>query len=218
MPGLSRRLLLGAIAASTIASPVLAAEKLVDVGTVFKFLDVYLKIPPAERSHFVLAFYLTAGGKPVQGVKATLVEGPTRIPLPINAEGRFERLPTLQAFQAHAKVGFDVAAATKFGLQLSVEPVVRPGLDVDAGELARAVSQAQAGTRKAAGLIGFMVPSMERVWLRGADGAEVIFADGRRAPLPKAKGIAVFDPAVQRGARTLHFTRAPTRMEIGPAK
>ncbi len=214
----TRRLMLGAALSLVAALPALAAEKLIEAGQVFKYLDVYLKIPAAERTHFVVAYYLTVGGKPVTGVHVSLISGGVRTPVPIGADGRVLRLPTLRELQTHAQMAFDVAPTTKFGLRLGVEPLVRPALDLDAAYLTFAVAQAQAGVKKAGGLIGFMIPNMERVWLPGAEGAEVVYADGRRARLPVVKGMAVFDPSAWRGARTLHFTRAPTRLDIGPAK
>ena len=67
MTQLSRRGLIAAVAATAVAGPALAAERLVPAGKIFPFLDVYLKIPPAERNRFTLGDRFTSGGKPAAG-------------------------------------------------------------------------------------------------------------------------------------------------------
>lgn len=218
MTQLSRRGLIAAVAASAVAGPAFAAERLVPVGKIFPFLDVYLKIPAAERSRFTMAYRFTAGGKPAAGLKLSIVEGGQRTPLPVGPDGRALRLPTLQQLQSKAQVAVEAAAGQKFGVSLSVEPLVRPAAEMSAPELAMAVTQAASGAKRAAGVMGFAVPKFERVWLFGAQGGQVVYANGAKAALPVVKGAPVFDPAAHRNAKTLLFAKAPARMEIGPAK
>jgi hypothetical protein len=217
MPQVSRRLVLVS-AAAAIAAPVSAAArgKSVPAAKAFPYLDAYLKLPPAQRSRFTLAYYLTVAGKPATGVQAWIVEGARRTPIPIGAEGRVLRLPTLGELGA-GTILLDTSPDTKFGLQLEMEPLVRLATDFDAPSLVASIAQADAGVRKAAGLLGFAAPKLIRVYFKGGEGGEAVFADGRRVRLGMLKGMAYFDADSQHGARTIHFARAPTRMAIGPA-
>jgi hypothetical protein len=214
---LSRRALVAA-AAVLLSSPAMAAEtKLVPAAKVFPFLESYLKLPAAERSRFTLAYRLTSGGKPVPGLKVWVVEANARTPLPIAADGRVGRLPTLAQLKS-ATLEFEAPQSQKFAIDLSVEPLVGPAAELDAGELAAAVAQASIGSKKAAGLIGFAVPRMECVKFVGVSGGVAVYADGRTAPLPTMAGAPVYAPSAWKGVKAVRFSTAPTRMMIGPSK
>ncbi|MFT4252113.1 MAG: hypothetical protein QM608_06495, partial [Caulobacter sp.] len=69
-------------------------SKIAPADKVFSYLESFLKVPAQDRSRTRVVYGLTRDGKPAAGLKATLVEASgARTPLPINAEGRFERLP-----------------------------------------------------------------------------------------------------------------------------
>jgi hypothetical protein len=219
MTGLSRRGLILAAAAAAVAGPALAEEKVVSLAGRFPFLDTYLKIPAGQRTRFTLGYYFTSEGKPVTGVKVWIIENGARTLLPIGPDGRVLRLPTLAQLKSKAQLAIEGPSDRKYGITLNVEPIARPAVELDAQDLALAVSQAAFGAKSAAGLLGFVVPKMERVYFNKAKGATVIYADGRRAPLPLfQKKVPVFDPADHKGAKTIVFTQAPVQMSIGPAK
>jgi hypothetical protein len=217
MPNLSRRVALAAFVALAIAGQAEAAGKTVELGKAFPYLEDYLRIPAAERSRFVLAYYLMRGGRPAAGLKAWIVQGAQQTPVPIGADGRVQHLPSLQQLQAKAKLATDAPADTKFQLSLQIEPLVRTGPEVDAQQLFLAVAQADAGVRKAAGVLGFAAPKMTRVYFKGGAGAEAVWADGHRVRLGLLKGLSYFDVPTQKGARVIRFTKPPVQMEIGPA-
>jgi hypothetical protein len=218
MSKLSRRTALVALfAVLAVAGTAQAAGKAVGLDKAFPYLENYLRIPAAERSRFVVAYYLMRGGKPATGLKAWIVQGALQTPVPIGADGRVQRLPSLQQLQAKAKLSLDAPADSKFQLSLQIEPLVRPAAEVDAQQLVLAVLQADAGVHKAAGLLGFAAPKLTRVYFKGAVGSEAVWADGRRVKLGVLKGLPYFDLPTQKGAKLIRFTRPPVQMEIGPA-
>ena len=207
-----RNLALGLLAAAAIAGPA-RAEKLVDAGKVLPFLDAYWKIPPAERNRFTMAYALRQEGRPLTA-PVWLVTGTERLRLPLSAEGRITRLPTA-AQLAGAKIAVDLPEKAKVSVGLGIEPVLAPAAEMDAQTLAAALTQAQSGARKAAGVMRFAMPKLERLVFEGVPGGVVAYADGRTAPLPVQKGNVVFAPKDHPGARTLRFPKAPSRVQIG---
>lgn len=210
----SRRSLLAALIALGAAAPALAEDgKTVELKRVFPFLQAYLKIPPADRSRFTLSYYLRQDGKPFAG-QVWIIDDGQRTPVPIAPDGRIERLPTLAQLDG-GRIHFDAPEKSKMGVSLEVQPLAPPAVEMSARELAAAVAQAAAGARKVAGVMSFAVPKLDQVSFPGAPSGEVIFADGRRAPLPMLKGAPVFEPAKTPGAATLRFPKAPMRVLIG---
>lgn len=192
-------------------APALAAPKSVDAKRVFPYLEAYLKLPPAERSHFTVAYRFRSGEQPLTA-PMWLVDGQTRSPDPVK-DGRPARLPTL-AELGRAKAEFGLDAATKLSVNLGMEPLATSAAELDARELAKAVAQAAVGARKSAGVMGFLAPKVTRVLFEGVGGGEVRFADGRRAPLPLDKGQPVFEPAAFPGAMSLRFPKPPSRLQL----
>ena len=147
-------------------------------------------------------------------MNAWIEDASGRTPLTLGPGGRVERLPTAAQLRAKARLVVDVPASTRFGMSLSIEPRLRPAAEMPAPELAAAVAQAARGARRAAGLMRFAMPKLEAVTFQGAREGEVVFADGRTAPLPVKGGEAVFRPADHPGAQQLRFRAAPRRMQI----
>lgn len=214
----SRRAFIVAAAATAAAGPALAqANKSVSCDKVFVFLENYLKIPAAERDRFILAYYLRIDGQPPKGLNAWLGAGAERIPVPIAADGRVQRLPTLAQLKAKTPLVFDVPDSTKFSLSMTIEPVARPAAEMKAADLAAAVAQAAKGAKKAAGLLGAVAPKMESVTFRGVAAGTVVHANGSTSALPLVKGQPVFQPGKLKTAAILKFAKAPAQMMIGPA-
>lgn len=193
-----------------------AAPKVVPADKVFPYLENYLKLPAVERSRFSLAYYFTMDGKPPAGLSITAIDGATRSPIPLGPDGRVQRLPNLDQLQ---RVNIEVARpeTAKVQLSLSIQPATPMGVEVDARELALSIDQARSGVKKAAGVMGFAAPKMERIYFRGVPGGEAILANGGRVALPVVKGMVMFDPVALPQARTLKFPKPPARADIGPA-
>jgi hypothetical protein len=207
----SRRALLAGLAALAIAAPAHAADKLVDLKKVFPYLDIFLKMPPAERSRFGPSYTFTQEGRPIS-LPMWIVDGGVRTPLPL-VDGRAERLPTAAQLE-HGKLAIAADEKVKFGVRMDIVPLVAPAAEMDARELNAAVAQAAAGVKKAAGPLGFMAPKITKVLFHGASSGEVRFADGRRAALPLEKGTPVYNPANFPGAVALRFARPPASLEL----
>jgi hypothetical protein len=195
-----------------IAGPAAAAGKQVEAAKVFPRLDAYLKLPPAERSRFTIAYYLHVGPQPLTA-PMFLVEGERRTPVPLRADGKVMRLPTLaQLDKATVEVGVD--AATRISNTIGLEPLVAPAADLDARELAAAVAQAGPGMKKIAGVFAMALPTPKAVMFVGAPSGEAELADGRRVPLPLVKGVPAYDPAVLPNARRIRLAKVPTKLDI----
>lgn len=209
-----RRLAIASCLVLGLAGAAAAETKLVPLDKVFPYLQGYLELPSAERSRFVLDYRLMGESKGLQTVRATLVEKGGSAPLAIGADGRFDRLPTLQQFRDKAQLSIEAAKGVRLGVALSVEPAARPSREIDAADLAATLVQAQAGERKVAGVLAFAAPKLTRVAFDGVKGGEAVWPDGRAQPLPLVKGRPVFDPAALQGAKMVRFAAAPTRAEL----
>lgn len=218
---LDRRAALAALAGFALAPGAALAQavktRAVPMKSIFQYLDAYLKIPPAERNLFTLAYYVELTPKPGPEFKAFYVGGGQRTPVPFRADGRFERLPTLAQLQAKHQLELTARAGSKFNVELALEPTARPAQEMDAAGLAGAVVQANRGIKRAAGVMRIAAPTMARVGFRGVGRGEVVYRDGRRAALPMTAGTAYFQPSAHPNAARLVFDRTPARMLIGPA-
>lgn len=209
----ARRSVLTGLAGLALATPAAAAGKLVEAKKVFPYLDAWLKLAPGDRNRFRMAYFLKKDGRPLTA-PVWLIDGATRLPVALRADGRVERLPTLAQLD-RAKVQVDVDAGARIGVSMSLEPTMTVAAEMDARELAAALTQASAGMRKALGVLAMAMPKLEALQFLGVTSGEAEFADGRRAPLPVVKGVVTYNPTVMPGARTLRFPKAPGRMEIG---
>lgn len=214
-----RRHLLAGLAALMLCAPAHAAERTASVPLkkLFPYLEAYLSLPPAERSRFVMAYRLLAAGRPDPSLRVALVAG-QRTPLPLDVFGRISRLPTIAQLHApDAKAEVTGPQERKFNLSLDIEPAMAPAAEMDAHALALASQQATVGARKAAGVLGFAAPKLDRVVFEGAAGGEAINGQGKATALPVDKGNPVFDPAKLPDTRTIRFSRAPRRLLLAKA-
>ena len=209
---MSRRAALAAMAGALVATGAAAQTKPagVELKKIFPYLREYYGIPAAERSRFTMAYYLT----PASGVTVKVGDQD----LPIGADGRFMRLPTLQQLQAGQRATLGGAKGTKFNISMELEPTLRPAARLSAPELAASIDEANRGIKKAApAALRMVVPKMASVKFLGAGSGEVLMAGGRRGPLPVVQGQPLFEPGRWAGAETVVLARTPSRMEIGPA-
>jgi hypothetical protein len=216
-----RRFVLSALAALALGPAAQAADRTVVLPArkLFPYLDAYLSLPAAERSRFVMGYRALMDGKPAAGLRLVLVEGAQRTALPVDGFGRIGRHPSLAQLRSNAaKVEVTGPTGHKFGLALDIEPTVAPAAEIDAHALALACEQATAGARKAAGVMGFAAPRLDRVVFQGAAGGQAVTAGGRTVPLAVVKGDPVFDPAGLPDARILRFAQPPSRLLLGKAR
>ena len=211
----TRRALLASAAALAATPAVAAANKTVEVGKAFGYLENYWKLPAAERSRFVPAYYLMRDGKPATGLKAVIVHGAVRTPVNISARGRVTPLPTLAQIRAKAKLEIEVPASTKFSMTMAIEPALRPAAEMSASDLALAVAQASKGAKKVAGLMSLAAPTLDRIVFQGVTAGTVVHTDGRSTALPLMGTKPYFAPAKLKTAKTLRFDRAPYQMVVG---
>jgi hypothetical protein len=209
----ARRLLVSVLAIAAVAGAARAADKLIDPNKVFPYLAAYWKLPAAERSRFAPAYVFRHNGAPL-AVPVAIVQGAGANPIPLRADGRVGRLPSLAELQS-GKLHVGLDEKDRFTSQMQVEALLRPAARMDARELAAAIEQATAGEKKVAGFVGFMAPKLTEVGFEGVASGEVRFADGRTAPLPIESGFPVFAPAKFPGAVMVVFPKAPTRIQIG---
>jgi len=188
--------------------------KTVPATKVFPFLEAMLKVPPAERARIKVTYALRREGKPAAGVKATLIEASgARTPLPIDDQGRFERLPTLAQLQAKAQLNLDVPADAKFGTAMLLDPVLKPAAEYDVRELVATVEESNGAIRKAAGAMALMAPQMEGLSFLKAESGVAVFPNGSTKPLPAKAGAVVFEPEQFKGASRVRLAKAPSAVD-----
>lgn len=211
---LTRRGLTGVALATLAAGPAFAADaqRTFPAKKMFPFLDLYLGIPPADRSRFVLAYYLRRDGKSATGVTLTLIGASgARSTIPIGADGRLLKTPSIIDLKAGQIVIEKGDPAAKFQLTMEMQATTRMAEALPAGELAAAIAQCRAAIKAKAGVIGFAAPKIEQVAFAGVTGGSAVFADGRVAALPLYKGMPAYDPAAWAGVVSLKFARVPSR-------
>jgi len=217
----SRRVLFYAplLMAPILATPVAAAQRETDVSRVFVFLDNFLRMSPTERSTVKASFYLTQNGKPPRGVKAWIIDKDgTRTDVPIAADGRFEREPTLRQLVEKSKMVFEGEDRSGFSVRIGLVWGARPALEMDARKVAESIDQANTIVRKAAGRFGMVAPKMIQVAFPGAGTGTAVMANGAAAPLPMFKGAPAFNPSAMGDAARLKFAKMPWRMEFAGPK
>ena len=188
--------------------------KTVPATKVFPFLEAMLKVPPAERARIKVTYALRRDGKPATGVRATLIEASgARTPLPIDEQGRFERLPTLPQLQAKAQLHLDVPADAKFGTAMLLDPTLKPATDYDARELVATVEESNSAIRKAAGAMALMAPQMTGLAFNKAESGVVLFPNGSSKPLPVNAGAVVFRPDDFKGASRVRLAKTPASVD-----
>jgi len=179
---------------------------------VFPYLDKYLAIPPNQRDHFALGYVIQVDGKPAVGVNAAILEADgRRTPLAMNAEGAVTRLPTA-AQLASASFTANAPPKADFGVHMRISPSLPPAQEYNPRDLELAVSQANAGMDKVAGMMRFAVPTLVGVSFPGAGSGKARLADGRETPLPLTAGAPFYDPKLAPGATKIVLAKAPTRL------
>ena len=208
-----RAVLSGALAALLSAGPVLAeapaetgpTERVMDALKVFPFLDRFYGVAAEKRSLIILRYNLTHDGRPATDVKISLLVGDQRIPIPLSARGKVERLPTRAELAAHAQVAIEAPAAAKFRTRIALDTTITPTQEVDAATCAQAIKQINHAIAHAAGVLSILAPKFKATTFEGADSGVAVLADGSTAPLPLIDGHPAYDPARIKDARTIRL-------------
>jgi hypothetical protein len=209
--------MLAGLCLASLASAALAEEKLVEARRVFGFLADYQSLAPAERSRFTMNYALRKDGAPLV-TDVVLVEADgKRTPLPVNAEGRFTRLPTAAQMAGKPMVGID-ASVGKVAVTMLVESTVRPAVEMPAAPFEPALAQVNAASAAKLGMLASLVPQVTRVTFVGAESGKAVMADGKEVELPMAKGGPTYAPASLKGVRTLKFPTAPEHIRFDSDK
>ena len=216
---LARRAALAGLMALAAGAAMAQGGKVVPAGKVFVYLESFLKVPAQERLRTRVTYALLRDGKPAGGVKATLVEASgARTPLPIAADGRFERVPTLAQLQGDAKIEFEAPADAKFGLNMKIEPVLKPASEYDVAELRAVVDSTNRVIGKAAGPMAMLAPKMAGLAFPGATSGVAIGADGKTLPLPVEGKSPVFRHSEFKSATRIRLSATPSRVEFAQGK
>ncbi len=188
------------------------------VRKVFRFYDIYLGIPAAERTRFAMNYYLQVNGKPASGQEVFIVmPGGARVLLTQAADGRLTRMPTLAEWKEGVLTANKKSPSDRFQLSMELNPLVRLAETVAAADVQAAIDQCNAAIKKRAGMIGFAVPRMEQVLFAGAGTGQAV-AGGRATPLPVFKTFVAFKPADHAGAQSLRFGKPPARALLAGGK
>ena len=204
-----------------MASPALAETATVPAEQLFPYLANYYSLPPASRNHFELGYYLNVKGDR-NTVSAILKGASGDVPLQIAADGRLSPLPSAADLAAKRQIALSAPKGTSVGMALKIRPSTPPSANLDAAYLAVAVTQAHDGAKKAAGLLGVMVPNLQTVCFDGAHQGSAVLASGKTAALPvlARPGTPVkapcFTPSDMPGAIRITLDQTPVAMFIGP--
>lgn len=215
-----RDLVLTAAAVAALPASALAADKKgpPPANKVFRFWDLYLGIPAAERSRFAMNFYLHLNGKPTTGQPVYLVmPGGGRTLLTQAADGRITRMPTLAEWKDGVVEADERNEKDRYSLPMELNPIVRLGETVATSDLQASIDQCNSAIRRRAGVIGFAVPKMEQVLFAGAGSGQAV-AGAKATPLPVFKSYVAYKPADQAGAQSLRFAKAPVRALLAGGK
>ena len=213
----------GAAVLAATALPAVAQEagapgqKTVQATKVFRYLDRYFETPAADRSKLRVVFILTKDGRPAVGYHPVLIDGDQRTPLPLAADGRFERLPSLEQLRRKPMVAIDAPTDAKFGATIDIQSTVRPAQEMDAREVALSIQQVGRVTHDVVGALSILMPSVGASFPGGGAGV-AIFASGAETPLPTRHGAPFYDPGATKGAVKLRFSRTPSKVDLAPTK
>jgi hypothetical protein len=207
------------LAAGLAAGPSLGLaddSQRIPLGKAFKYLDFYLALPPSLRNRFYLAFKALRNEHPAPDLKLAIVgQGPPQ-PLPLDASAQVTHLPTLA--QLKSDDALQIWGAGPFRFATEIRPDVAPATRLDVGQLDASLNQATAAIAHIAGAFSAMAPKLDTVLFPDSGAGQIVFADGRTAPLPitwqyKTLGaVPYFRSTTSPGARAVALARPPSRL------
>jgi len=213
-----RSLLLALAAAAAVPGAALADVQRIPLVKAFNLLDVYLGLPPAERTRFYLAYRALKDKRPDPAARATIVTANgARTPVVLDGAGLVLHLPTLAELKSAAVLEVE-DPTLRLGLEL--RPVIALSTRVDVGALVLAMAQVNAAVAKLAGPLSIVAPKLTCAYFPDSGGGSALLADGRTTPLPVTPApfigpVPYFDSAAAAGARTVLLARTPSRILLG---
>jgi hypothetical protein len=214
----TRRAVLAALALLppvVLASAASAETKAVKLEKLYPYLDMYLGLPPAQRSRFVMAYYLKQNGGRPTGLALTLIDtGGGRTAVPIGNDGRLLFTPALGQLKSDAQIEMAAPKGAKISLSMELQAVTRPRQSMETADLAAAIQQCEAAIRSKAGVLGFAAPKVKRIVFRGAGSGQAVNAAGVSRPLPMQTGHPAYDPEQMPGVISLQFARPPLALML----
>ncbi|HEX7758453.1 MAG TPA: hypothetical protein VF459_03060 [Caulobacteraceae bacterium] len=212
-----RRLFLTAMAAALPTSVWAAQKDPVKLAKAFPYLDVYLKMPSAQRSRFSLVYYMLRDGKPAGDLHAWIVDGAARTPLALDHDGRVLHPPTLAQISGDAMLQFDVPADAVLKPRLELHAAAPVAAQIDAADLQLSINQAGEAVKKIAGPMSFAAPKITAAQFPGGVSGKAALPDGRAFALAPGKFGPLYDPAKEPGAKTIILAKAPSRILLTPS-
>jgi hypothetical protein len=213
-----RHLLALLVAAVTVPSNALALQRhATAIGSMFPFLSMFLRTPPADRNRFYLAYRAVRDKRPISNARAMFVApNGARTPLAFDSTGAVVPLPTLAELNSGAVVVFDEAP---FQLDLELRCAMPSTTRLDVGELSRSLSQVNQTVANMAGPLSFVAPKITAAYFPDSGTATVIMANSRELILPVYFAPAVgavpyIEPSSLTAARTVVLAKPPSRIVL----
>jgi hypothetical protein len=212
-----RHLLALAAAAAALPGLAVADDAHLPLAKAFPLLDVYLGLPPAERSRFYLAYRAMRDKRPTADAHAAIVGADgARTLVAFDRLGAVIGLPSLAALKT---AQFEIEGAP-FTLIPEIRCALAPSARLDPATLALALAQVNAAVQKITGALSVMAPKLTAAYFPDAGGGQALLSDGRTTPLPVFTApifgpIPYFEPGKAVGAKAVLLTRAPSRILLG---
>jgi hypothetical protein len=209
-----RRALLLALALAPAAGRAVAGVSRVPLSDAFLLLEDYLKLPPAQRDRFYLAYRAMRGEKPAPDAKAAyLAPDGTRSPVVFDAAAVVTNPPTLAQIESRSRFETE-GPPLIFDLELCAS--TQPAARLAVVDLTAALTQAnQAVARFTGGASG--VATLTAAFFLDGGAGQALLASGESAPLPvfefKSLGkLSYIEPARLPAAQTVSLERTPSRV------
>jgi hypothetical protein len=211
-----RNLITGALVGVT-AWPSLASafSKTFPLTDAFPYLDKFLALPVAERSHLNLTYKMVAKAGGFGGVRIFLIS-PTgqKSPLNLGSTGHIEPLPSLSMLKGDYQLLVERPDTTKLGIAMDLLPAFALTSEVSPRDPIIAITQANAAIRKVAGPAGLILPKLKQVVFKGSVSGMILQASGSASPMPLLQGAPSFEPQRNPTASQIKLTKAPSALEF----
>jgi hypothetical protein len=180
----------------------------VPIGHILPFQDRYLRLAPADRDGFTLAYFLKGtGGRPAPDV--TVTHRGRVVAMELASDGRI-----VNAAEIGRLEGATAMASGSGSPSVEIMPTLALARAMPVAPMRNAVEDF-ATAKRSAGPVGLVVPSLSTLVFHGVASSEAVLADGRRRVLsagPDGKGLA-FRPRerANRDVVSLAFPTMPTK-------
>ncbi len=198
-----------AVLGSVLGSAAHAEERTVEASQMFPKLELYLALPPDHRDRFQPRYVLYAKSGDLRGVEVWILLDGRRTSIPVSESGLILRLPNRSAL-TRGMVQLVYGDGARIGLRVELQATLPASASLEGQDLERALAQANEGIRSEAGLLAFLTPGLNRYVFEGGEYGEVIYSDGRRAPLPLIDGQPCYEAKQGRAISLIRLGRAPT--------